>query len=116
MAVSMRIGAAALGAAAALAPSPMYTYVLSLPEKKHESNEKMPEIANYPDIRVQPWIQPWIQPFRSDRQDRPKNVRWVWLVLYHGPHPESLVRSVNFLEFVIPKQNSETVVALLRAN
>ena len=37
-------------------------------------------------------------------------------VLYHGPHPESLVRSVNFLEFVTPKQNSETVVPILRAN
>ena len=38
------------------------------------------------------------------------------IILYYGPHPESLVRSVNFLEFVTPKQNSGTVVALLRAN
>ena len=39
-----------------------------------------------------------------------------FLVLYHAPHPDSLVRSVNFLEFVTPKQNSETVVVILRAN
>ena len=37
-------------------------------------------------------------------------------VLYHGPHSSQLVRSVNFLEFVTPKQNSETVVEILWAN
>ena len=38
------------------------------------------------------------------------------LLLYHGPHSIQLVGSVNFLEFVTPKQNSETVVPLLQAN
>ena len=33
-----------------------------------------------------------------------------------GPHSIELVGSVNFLEFVTPKQNSETVVPLLQAN
>ena len=40
----------------------------------------------------------------------------LYLAVYHAPHPESLVRSVNFLEFVTPKQNSKTVVVILWAN
>ena len=47
---------------------------------------------------------------------RATTCRGVRQLLYHGPHPERLVRSVNFLEFVTPKQNSETVVEILRAN
>ena len=34
----------------------------------------------------------------------------------HGPHSIQLDGSVNFLELVTPKQNSETVVPLLQAN